>query len=104
VCKKCKGRTNYRSQAQLSKVQPKADGGARFARQRGLKIERLPQASGLAMDQPAPGRKQPIDSAEELRKEAVKVQEKLKGLLKEISDIIEKTRQVGKSLPPEQSR
>ncbi|HEV3117363.1 MAG TPA: hypothetical protein VGY58_09935 [Gemmataceae bacterium] len=55
------------------------------------------------MDQPVPGRKQPIDAAGELRKEAAKVQEKLKGLLKEISDIIEKTKQLDKP-PPEQSR
>ena len=56
------------------------------------------------MDQPTPGRKQPTDAAEELRKEAIRVQEKLQGLLKEISDILEKTKQLGKQSPPEQSR
>jgi hypothetical protein len=59
------------------------------------------------MDQPAPGPKKPNDPTEELRKEAVRVQEKLKGLLKEISDLIEKTGQLskdmGKEPPPQRS-
>jgi len=54
------------------------------------------------MDQPAPGKKQPPDAAEELRLDAVKVQENLKRLLKEVAELIEKTKQLSKDITREQ--
>jgi hypothetical protein len=50
------------------------------------------------MDRSDSGPKKPTDAAEELRKEAAKVQEKLKELLREISELIEKSRKLSKEL------
>jgi hypothetical protein len=59
---------------------------------------------GLAMVDSAPGPHQPTDAAEELRQEALKVQKKLRKLLEEVSELIDKTKQliqeVGPRRPP----